>query len=247
MQCFDRNYLLITLVLLFSCLFSCHKASDEATALSHEQWTNLLQLYVSEEGLVDYNGFVQDTAALKEYTQFLVNNLPDSTWAYSDSLSYWLNVYNAFTVKLVVENYPLTSILSINDGEAWQLPFISLGDSLYTLDFVEHGVLRVHFNEPRIHFAVNCASKSCPILLNEAYEANTLSTQLARQTQLFINDSTKNVFTTDTLYLSQLFNWFLEDFTENGTLIDYLNDYTSFVINDSAVIDYLYYDWSLNE
>ena len=102
-------------------------------------------------------------------------------------------------------------------------------------------------NEPRIHFAINCASASCPKLLNIAYKADNIETLLEKATKDFISDSDKNKISKENVQLSKIFDWYKKDFTKNGSLIDYINQYCKFKIDSDAKIYYLDYDWNLNE
>ena len=115
------------------------------------------------------------------------------------------------------------------------------------LDEVEHGILRKIFEEPRIHFAVNCASMSCPPLRNEAYTAIQLEQQLIEQTTNFINDSEYNKVTEEQANVSKIFSWFKRDFTKNGSLKDFLNQYSKNKIGKGGDIKYMDYDWKLND
>jgi len=115
------------------------------------------------------------------------------------------------------------------------------------LSEVEHDILRKEFNEPRIHFAIVCASKSCPQLLNKAYEPENLEQQLTQQAINFVNDPTKNEIEIEEIRVSSIFKWFKKDFTKNGTLVEFIRQYSKSDIRSDAKIKYLEYDWSLNE
>lgn len=239
--------------LLFSC---CHSFKETGTKPpSHESWDKLLKKYVTEQGLVDYKNFVNDTAELNNYLALLENNPPDeNTWAKEDQIAYWINAYNASTVKLILMHYPVESINDI--GPKVQIPlvnspfdikFIQIGKEKMDLNNIEHGQLRKKFNEPRIHFALNCASMSCPVLRREAYNADKLNEQLHDQAKTFINDTTRNKITADHVRISKVFSWFEGDFTKDSSLVDFLNRYSNVTIDQNAKIDYLDYDWSLND
>ena len=156
-----------------------------------------------------------------------------------------LNLYNAYTVDLILNNYPVESIKDI-DG-AWTRSIVSIGNKKLALGGIENGVLR-KMNEPRIHFAINCASMSCPKLLDEAYTAGKINEQLDRATKEFIN-SDKNEIGTNSVKLSSVFDWYKKDFitTETPTIIDYVNQFSTTKINAGANVSYKDYDWSLNE
>jgi hypothetical protein len=116
-----------------------------------------------------------------------------------------------------------------------------------SLDEVEHSILRKEFEEPRIHFAINCASVSCPPLLNEAFVASNLENQLMRVTTTFVNDPSRNKISSQSAQLSSIFSWFKGDFTKKGTLIEFLNRYSKVKISPNARISFLDYNWNLNE
>ena len=211
---------------------------------NHQKWNDLLQKHVSENGNVDYKGFKKDELALQSYLELLSKNLPEKSWTKNATLAYWINVYNAYTVKLILVNYPVKSIKKINSP--WDAAFINLGNKKYSLGEIEHKILR-KMNEPRIHFAINCASYSCPNLLNEAYTEKNLNNQLDAAAKSFINDKSKNNITANIIEISSIFDWFTGDFKKKGTLIDFLNKYSSVKINAKAKISYKEYNWNLNE
>jgi len=154
--------------------------------LSHEAWDALLRKHVSSTGSVNYSGFNGDMGKFQDYLNLLANNPPQSDWARSKTMAYWINAYNAFTVKLIVDNYPLSSIT------AWSKRWIKLGDQTYSLDQIEKEILLKKYKDARVHFAVNCAAKSCPALLNQAWTASNLESNFERQTKKFINNSQFN-------------------------------------------------------
>ena len=219
--------------------------NPKANYVDNSSWNNLLNTYVTIDGKVDYNGFRKDKTQLDTYLQLLSNNVPDDSWSENEKLAFWINAYNAFTVSLIVEHYPVKSIMDIKN--AWDIKFIQLGEQIYTLNEIEHKVIRKEFNEPRIHFVLVCAAVSCPVLLNEAYIADELERQLQLQGEHFINDSFKNLIKTNKAKVSQLFNWYGDDFTKKGNLIDYLNQFSTIQIDQNATIDFLEYNWDLNE
>ncbi len=212
--------------------------------LSHEAWDILLKKHVDEEGMVDYRGFKKDSAALNAYLDMLATHLPGPQTGREERLAYYINLYNAATVKLILDHYPLKSIRDI--GHPWDKKWIPLGGELLSLGHIEHKILR-KMGEPRIHFAINCASYSCPKLLNEAFTVARLEAQLEMATTSFIRDTTRNHIGTDALELSQIFQWYKADFTEGGSLIEYIRPYAPNPINPDAKISYRKYDWSLNE
>jgi hypothetical protein len=212
--------------------------------IDHSLWDGLLKKHVDNEGLVDYAKFRNDGASLKVYLDHLAENPISHTATKEERLAYYINLYNAGTVHLILENYPLKSIKDI--FRPWGKDRLFIGDKEYSLAEIEHGILR-KMDEPRIHFAINCASFSCPKLRNEAYKAIEMEAQLEKATIDFINDSSKNKISKDLVQLSKIFKWYKGDFNENGSLIDYLNRYSHISLSDGAKITFLNYDWRLNE
>ena len=242
-------------LLIFSCLGSSNLDAIGTLAPSHQIWDELVRQHVSESGNVDYKGFIKDGAKLQQYLHLLSQSPPDkSTWSEQEQLAYWINAYNAFTVKLIIDNYPVKSITDLHPtlyipgiNTVWHKEFFKIGGKEASLDEIEHQILRKQFNEPRIHFAINCASVSCPPLRNEAFTATKLDKQLEEQARQYINNPEHNKISPDKIRVSQIFNWFQGDFTKNGTLVAYLNKYSNTRISPDAAIDYMKYDWSLNE
>ncbi len=210
----------------------------------HREWNNLLQKNVTQNGDVNYKSFLTDKANLQEYLNYLEGYLPAKNWSKNHKLAYYINLYNARTVKLILDNYPTNSIKDINSP--WTKKIINIGKNKFSLGNIEHKILR-KMNEPRIHFAINCASYSCPKLLNKAYTANNMEKQLIAVTKSFISDKTKNYITKEKVQLSKIFKWYKNDFTEKKSLIDYINQYSEIKILPDIKIDYLDYNWALNE
>ena len=157
--------------------------SNTSTNIDHSTWHNLLQKYVDEKGMVNYKGFKNDRKAFDKYIKMLSENRPDHTWSIQEQLSYYINAYNANTVKLVLDNYPLKSVQSI-DG-ATTKEFVSMGTKQISLGALENSILR-RMNEPRVNFAICKAAISSPRLLNEAYTADAINEQLEYATRSFI-------------------------------------------------------------
>lgn len=243
---------------LVSFTFACHGSAPGMKGTlppDHSIWNDLLKKHVSPTGIVDYKGFIQDKAELNTYLKSISENAPDrGTWSKDEQMAYWINAYNAFTVKLIADNYPVESIRDLGPSlkiplikDVWHYKFFKIGGQESSLDEIEHGILRKEFEEPRIHFAINCASVSCPPLLNEAFEASKLDSQLNRVAKGFINDKTRNRITANQIEISSIFSWFKGDFTKNGSLIDFLNLYSNMEINQNAKINHMDYNWKLNE
>lgn len=213
----------------------------------HLMWEELLQKHVSDNGNVNYTSLKNDQKDLLGYLHVLTmmsSHKDFKTLPRKEILAYWINAYNAFTVKLIIDNYPVQSIKDIKDP--WDQKFIPINGELISLNDIEHEILR-KMDEPRIHFAIVCASESCPKLLNEAYVADKLEEQLTNATKTFLNDNSKNIITSNQLELSKIFKWFTIDFKQQGSLIDFLNQYSEVLISDDAKISYLEYNWDLND
>ncbi len=227
--------------------------SQSYLASGHDIWDDLLKRHVKTGGAVDYRSFKKDHSLLKKYLNILSENPPPESAGKDERLAYWINAYNAFTVDLILDHYPVESI---NDIGGWfQIPFVNsvfdkkffkIGNEEMSLNNIENGILRKEFNEPRIHFAINCASVSCPALRPEAYEAGRLDGQLEEQTARFINDPSKNRIAREGVEISKIFSWFGGDFKKNGSVIDFINEYTAVEIDRNATIDYMDYNWDLN-
>lgn len=212
-------------------------------ALSHSIWDGLLKKHVSAAGKVNYSGFVQDKSKLNAYLQILEKNPPNSNWGRNKTLAYWINVYNAHTVKLIVDNYPISSIMKLDGGSTWMKKRVKIGTNIYSLDQIEKQLLIKAFNEPRVHFAVNCAAKSCPSLLNKAWTSTNLESNFERQTKQFINNSNFNKLNGKSAELSKIFEWYAADF---GNVISFINRYANSPLKSNAKLSYLEYNWNLN-
>ena len=211
-------------------------------------FNDLLQKHVSDEGIVDYQSFKKDEAKLDSYIKYLEKMTPESSWSKDKERAFWINAYNAYTIKLILENYPLKSIMDIErkDKNAWKIPFAKIGNTTYSLDHIEHQILRKKLFDPKIHVGVNCASMSCPKLGNVAFTKENIDAELTKLMKAFVNDPNRNKITEKRIQISEIFNWFKGDFTKNGSIIDYLNKYSENEIKSNAKISYLKYDWSLN-
>ena len=235
-------------------------------AIQHALFDGLLSDHVDEQGRVDYGAIMHD-ARLQAYIDMLSRVSPQELHE-NEALAFWINAYNVYTIKLVVDNYPIGSIREITPfrikglqlaipklNSPFEYRIASIGGKEYSLDDIEHSILRKVFKEPRIHFALVCASVSCPSLRREAYTGIRLDDQLEDQARRFLHDVTKNRINlaSNTLYLSQIFNWFRKDFASSkGKLQEYLSAFwggeVAQQLKDQAfVIKHLPYNWSLND
>jgi hypothetical protein len=211
---------------------------------NHTIFNELLKKHVTPEGLVNYKGFKNDVKTLRSYTALLNKYTPTNDWSKADKLAYWINAYNALTIDLIIRNYPIKSIKDIKNP--WDQRLWKFGEKWMTLNDIEHNILR-KMDEPRIHFAIVCASFSCPKLQNKAFKAFNINEQLTNATKAFLSDSDRNKISTNTIEISKIFQWFSKDFKQNGDVIDFLNQYSEIEISSKAKKSYMTYNWELNE
>lgn len=213
-------------------------------APDHSSFDQLLRKYVNSKGNVNYAGLKADKAKLNAYLKTLIDQPIQDSWSRNEKLAYWVNAYNAFTLKLIIDNYPTSSITKLKGGKPWDVKWINLGGQTYSLNNIENDIIRPQFKEPRIHFAVNCAAASCPPLLNRAWTASTLNSYFEQQAKAFINNAAYNKISANKIQVSKIFDWYGGDF---GNLINYLNKYSTVKINANAKVEFLEYDWALNK
>lgn len=211
----------------------------------HSKWDALLRANVSSSGAVNYAGMKSNKTELDAYVKYLESFASRDSWSRNEKLAYWINLYNAATVRLIVQNYPVKSITDLSGGKPWDQNIVKVGTSSYSLNYIENKIIRPRFKDARIHFAVNCAAKSCPPLLNKAWTASNLIRYFEKQTKAFIN-SNANSITADKIEISKIFDWYKVDF-KGGDVISFLNKYVDTPINADAEITYKEYDWSLNK
>lgn len=211
-------------------------------AISHTKFEALLSKYVSAAGKVNYKGIKSEATKLDEYLTQLENTDVPSL-SKKEKLAFWINAYNAFTVKKIVDNLPVASITDLDGGKPWDVKWIKLNNKTLSLNNIENDIIRPTFKEPRIHFAVNCAAKSCPPLLAQAWTASNLESNFEKQTLAFINNGSYNQINADNPKVSKIFEWYAVDF---GDLISFINKYSTVKINKSATVGYSDYDWALN-
>lgn len=214
------------------------------TTFDHSSWANLLEQNVSTQGNVYYKGFKNNKTTLRNYIKSLGENRPNNNWSKSEKMAYWINAYNAMTIDLIVRNLPLKSIKDIKNP--WEQRLWQLGEKWYNLDEIEHKILR-KMGDPRIHFAIVCASYSCPKLDYRPFTANNLDQRLTMATKDFISDTERNKISENNIQLSKIFKWFADDFKTNGSLIDFLNQYLDVKISKNAKKSFMDYSWNLNQ
>ncbi|MDN5204823.1 DUF547 domain-containing protein [Fulvivirgaceae bacterium BMA10] len=211
---------------------------------SYEIWDQWMKKYVTSNGQVNYQGLKSEEKEIDGYLNELIIHVPNSNWSTNEKLSFWINVYNAFTISLILDHYPVKSITDIHNGKPWDFAFVDVGANKLTLNQIENEIIRPRFKEPRIHFALNCAALSCPKLLNEAYVPEKLDRQLNAQSAYFINNPNKNTINADQIAISKIFEWYGSDFSD---IIAFFNQFSKTKIDDNAKVSFLEYDWQLNE
>ncbi|WP_243546536.1 DUF547 domain-containing protein [Pseudodesulfovibrio tunisiensis] len=208
-------------------------------------------------GLVDYAGLKADRAGLDAYLDHLAEVRPGEL-SRDEQMAFYINLYNARTLQLVVDNYP--EIETIKDlgglfSSPWKEDIVRLDGKLVSLDHLEHDIIRPVFQDERVHFALNCSARSCPPLFDRPFEGRRIEVQLERVARAFVNDSEFNRLDGGTLYVSRIFKWFSRDFPPDliGWFLDYASgdfrkELEELVRNgDRPGIRYLDYDWSLND
>ena len=237
-------------------------ASSTAFDHQHQRFALVLKEFVDVSGpmsTVRYAALKRDSADLDTYLDSISGVSKEEYQAFTrdQQLAFLINAYNAYTLKLIINHYPVKSIKDIGGtfSSPWKKRFFTLLGKKRHLDDIEHGMIREDFDEPRIHFAVNCASKGCPALLGEPFRAASLDDQLEVAAELFLGDSSRNRFDADasTLYLSKILKWYGSDFTKDGgTVAGFVADRLG--VDDAARtairqarLAYLDYDWALNE
>lgn len=223
-----------------------------AETVDNSLYAGLLKKYV-KIGAVDYRGFKKEESRLYRYLRILETTDPRKL-SRNEQFAFYINAYNAWTIKLILSAYP--DIKSIKDlgslfKSPWKKKIARIDGDVITLDNIEHDILRPRFKDPRIHFVVNCASKSCPPLRSEPYRGDILDRQLTEMTVAFINDPEHNRLRGNTLYVSSIFKWYSEDFNED--IVGFFTKYARGELREKLLqntgeikVEYLDYDWSLN-
>lgn len=237
----------------FACSSPPPTVLETPPAAAGPTWTELLQRYVDDDGLVDYRRWKADgTADLDGVLARMSASNPEAM-PREEAMALWINVYNALTIRAILEFYPLKSIkekVGLIGYNVWKDYRLTVGGREVSLDEIEHKILRP-MSEPRIHFAVNCASMGCPKLRREAYEAARIEEQLEEQARAFFADERHFTIDVDTrtAYVSSILQWFAEDFGEVREFIaGYIDErFAGYMRTRGIGLKYLKYDWSINE
>lgn len=231
---------------------------------SHAKWSEVLKKYQDSSGLMKYKQLKADSKKSQDHSLHLylkaIQGVPlteYNSWSDNQKKAFLINAYNALTVKLIIDNYPVKSIKKIGGWftKPWSIEFFSLlSGQIKSLDPIEHEWLRPNFKDYKIHAAVNCASISCPPLRSEAFVADQLDQQLDDQMKLWLNDKSRNEvnLSKKIFKLSKIFDWYKEDFEKwGGGVKTVVNKYLKSPLSQKDLnkfeVEYLDYDWNLNE
>jgi len=243
-------YILLIFILIIAPMAS-------ASGFDHSQFDEILQTYVDSNGLVDYNGIAKD-ARFQNYMERLKSAKTDKM-THDGRLAFWINAYNAVVIDKVIKWKPEKSVRETLISGLWiSTEFFTTREHIVagkqlSPDDIEHEILRKQLQDPRIHFAIVCASSSCPKLARFAFTEEKVQSQLAYVTTKYINSErgTRIDYAENTLYLSKIFDWFADDFKDkSGSVLafikPYLNEKAKRFLERKPKIDYLHYDWALN-
>lgn len=236
-------------------------SSSTMTAMKNQTainapYNDFLAKYVSEKDGINLVAYAdvsnEDEQILEDYIEVL-SNTDISDYNDDEIMAYWFNLYNAKTIDVILDNYPLKSIRKIGFVGPWKKKLLTVNGEAMSLDDIEHGTIRATYDEPRIHFAFNCASIGCPNLKMTAWEAATLEADLTQASIDFIN-SPRGVSVSDNGKLtgSSLFKWYKKDFGETSQeVVDYLSQFAKgdikAAMEGASKFDKFEYDWDLNE
>ena len=280
-------HLYLALLLVGLSVISCttiQPAIKDTQPLVKNTWSNelfdrILKYYVDGRGLVDYTALRNDPDDLEEYyyliTIYSPDSHPDLFPSENHALAYWINAYNATAIKTVLTHYPVTSVLDVKQpgilfflsdkSGFFFFQRLTFGGKTTSLYYLENQVIRKRFGDPRIHFALNCASLGCPRLPRQSFSGESLDRQLDNEARLFLSESRN--FRIDheekVIYLSSIFKWYEKDFTswynerfpkQNSSLLSYIELYLASEkvvelknIEDSYTLRFIPYDWQLND
>lgn len=250
--------------LILTFIFATFSQSSFGFDSTHKQWTDILAKYQTAEGLIRYKDLKSDETKGPNHPFALylksLSEVPETEfnkWSKNDKKAFLINAYNALTVKLILDHYPVKSIKKIGGffSKPWSLEFFSLLDGkIKSLDPIEHKWLRPIYKDYRIHAAVNCASFSCPPLRHEAFQGSKLDAQLDDQMKAWLQDKTRNQLDPahKVFKVSKIFDWYKKDFDAWGggvvaVINHYMNPPVSRDVAKEIEIQYLDYNWDLNE
>jgi len=269
LKLFKNSVRLALLFILLSLAASVHAADlsifhaeppeSSSRTLDHSEWTDILSNYTSQRDGLNYFRYGQVTEDDFERLEDYIEDLESVAVTELDAdqqFAYWVNLYNALTVWVILEHYPVDTIRDISFSlltrGPWKEEFVSVQDVELTLDNIEHDILRPVYEDNRIHYAVNCASIGCPNLQNVAFTVENLEEQLEKAAREYINHPRGARIEDDELIVSSIYDWYQEDFGDSEIgVIEHLLEYASSELaedlQDFDEIDDYEYDWRLNE
>lgn len=235
---------------------------ESTKTIDHTAWTKILQAHrhIDETDLArfDYGAMTApERAVLDTYLEGLAN-VPISTFSRAEQFAYWLNLYNALTIDLVLDHYPVASIKDIDISPGlfasgpWGAELITVEGAALTLNDIEHRILRPIWKDPRIHYGVNCASIGCPNLLERAFAIENLDSMLEEAARAYVNSPRGVAIGNDQITVSRIYDWFIEDFGESESgilshLIQYAEPDLATELRRIGSLSATEYDWSLND
>jgi hypothetical protein len=252
MKLCSRFHCFLFATALIGTVAGCPSAGLADSAVDNRIYAELLQEHV-RAGQVDYKGFKAQEAKLDRFLAALAR-LDVDTLSRDEQFAVYVNAYNGWTIKLILQKYPkIESIreLGIFNSGPWKQKIVPLNGQALSLDHIEHAILRPRFKDPRVHFAINCAAKSCPPLRAEPFQGDRLDQQIEEATRSFLNNSKSHRLDGDIFYVSKIFDWFGQDFNHDilGFYLQYAEGDLKNQLEarqDSLKIDFLDYDWGLN-
>lgn len=256
-----RPFFLLCLIIFSNAVLAAPKpdlwpywqTSDEHNSanVSHQMWQNLLDRYLIQDGentLFNYADVTsQDKVQLNTYLSQLAKIDP-RTYQRQEQYAYWVNLYNALTVRLILDNYPISSITKLGglfSFGPWDEKIFNVSGQNISLNDIEHRILRPIWNEPRTHYALNCASLGCPNLQRQAFTAQNTEQLLDEAARVFVNSDKGARVDDQTLILSSIYEWFAVDFGGSEHLLKHLAQYRPELTEHAGKVDYQY-DWALN-
>ena len=214
-------------------------------SFNHLKFDELLKKHVSENGVVNYDSFKKEEYKLNQYLKMLASVEPKENWTRNKKLAYCINLYNASTVSLILDNYPLKSIKDIT--QALEKSFIKIGSKNFSLNELENNIIRSTFKEPKIHFAINCGTVSSPKLSNSAFSEKNIDRLLKENTERFLKNTLIGVSKIgDKVELSRIFDWYLDDFGGKENLLNWITSNSDLDLSDASFKSFKTYDWELN-
>jgi uncharacterized protein DUF547 len=244
--------------------WSAYEETSNVT-IDHSDWQTLLETYVlpgegGDANKVDYAGFAASQADRDKLELYItgLEGVEVETLNKNEQFAFWANLYNAVTVRVILDHYPVSSIrkISISPGffstGPWGAKLVTVDGERLTLDDIEHRILRPIWKDPRVHYAVNCASIGCPNLPTKPFTGKTLEADLEAAARAYINSPRGATFEGNALRVSKIYNWYSEDFGKGtANLIAHLQSYAegdlAEALQNTTTVQGYDYDWSLND